>query len=63
MVKRKALGSGLEALLGTQTKSSPKKIDETDGTKKLLSIPLDKISRNKNRKDMRKSMGIAKEII
>ena len=48
MVKRKALGSGLEALLGTQTKSSSIKIDETDGTKKLLSIPLDKISRNKN---------------
>lgn len=48
MVKRKALGSGLEALLGTQTKSSPKKIDETGGSKKLLSIPLDKISRNKN---------------
>ena len=48
MVKRKALGSGLEALLGTQTKSSPKKINETDSAKKLLSIPLDKISRNKN---------------
>ena len=47
MVKRKALGSGLEALLGTQTKSTPKKIEEIGGTEKLLSIPLDKISRNK----------------
>ena len=50
MTKRKALGSGLEALLSTKPVASSttnKRLDSAS-TQNIQSIPLDQISRNKN---------------
>ena len=50
MTKRKALGSGLEALLSTKpvASSTTNKRLDSGSTQNIQSIPLDQISRNKN---------------
>ena len=50
MTKRKALGSGLEALLSSKLdKKSEKEVDNfANSNQRVLSIPIDKITRNKN---------------
>ena len=50
MTKRKALGSGLEALLSSKLdKKAEKGVDDfANSNQRVLSIPIDKITRNKN---------------
>jgi len=51
MTKRKALGSGLEALLGGKQKPGINDVDyqkQTESVKNIISVPIDKISRNLN---------------
>ena len=50
MTKRKALGSGLEALLSSNLdKKAEKEVDNfVNSNQRVLSIPIDKITRNKN---------------
>ena len=58
MTKRKALGSGLEALLSSKLdKKSEKEVDNfANSNQRVLSIPIDKITRNKISQDKYFSM-------